>query len=399
MNESAVSCDVLVVGGGPGGSTCARDLVRAGLDVVVIDKARFPRDKVCAGWITPGVVDALGLDLADYAAGRTLQPFHGFRTSALGHAEICNSYGAPISHGIRRCEFDHYLLERCGARLLPGETVRRIERSAGQWIINNRIRARWLIGAGGHFCPVARWLNPERDEGPLVTAQEIEFPLTSGQQSRCGIEATMPALYFCPDRKGYGWAVRKGDYLNIGFGRLHPSAPPFPELLWSFQEFLRVHPLLPPDLPANWKGHAYRIHALPQRRCVGDSVLLVGDSAGLANPISGEGILTAIESGRLAARAVSRAAREGSEAPMLSYPAALEARYGRAVPSDTDPRFLSTHWVSWVGVQLLRSRWFSRHILLDRWFLHRHRRPLPEDVVGELPVKLGTEVDRPRTTG
>jgi len=64
------SCDVLVVGGGPAGSTCAGRLVRAGLDVVVIDKSSFPRDKVCAGWITPEVVRLLELDLPAYAKGR-----------------------------------------------------------------------------------------------------------------------------------------------------------------------------------------------------------------------------------------------------------------------------------------------------------------------------------------
>src|SRR5690606_26023348 len=55
-------CDVLVVGGGPGGSSCARALVRAGLDVVVLDRRRFPRDKVCAGWITPPVLATLEID-------------------------------------------------------------------------------------------------------------------------------------------------------------------------------------------------------------------------------------------------------------------------------------------------------------------------------------------------
>ena len=61
------TCDCLVVGGGPAGSSCARALVQAGLDVLVLDKSRFPRDKVCAGWITPAVVDEVELDLTDYA--------------------------------------------------------------------------------------------------------------------------------------------------------------------------------------------------------------------------------------------------------------------------------------------------------------------------------------------
>ena len=77
-------CDVLIVGGGPAGSSCAWMLHRAGLDVVVLDRAVFPRDKVCAGWITPPVVAALHLDLDDYRRGRTLQPITGFRTGVIG---------------------------------------------------------------------------------------------------------------------------------------------------------------------------------------------------------------------------------------------------------------------------------------------------------------------------
>ena len=72
-------CDVLIVGGGPAGSACARRLREAGLDVVVIDKAVFPRDKVCAGWITPQVVEDLQIDPDRYRQGRTFQPITGFR--------------------------------------------------------------------------------------------------------------------------------------------------------------------------------------------------------------------------------------------------------------------------------------------------------------------------------
>src|SRR5262245_34657379 len=77
-------CEILVIGGGPAGSACAWRLCNAGRDVVVLDAAAFPRDKVCAGWITPQVVQDLRLDVADYARGRTLQPITGFRTGLIG---------------------------------------------------------------------------------------------------------------------------------------------------------------------------------------------------------------------------------------------------------------------------------------------------------------------------
>src|SRR5438876_45771 len=118
------TCDVLIVGGGPAGSACAWALARAGLEVVVMDAAAFPRDKVCAGWITPQVIADLDLDLDDYRRGRTLQPITAFRTGLIGgHREVETSYARPVSYGIRRCEFDHYLLQRSPARLCLGAPV------------------------------------------------------------------------------------------------------------------------------------------------------------------------------------------------------------------------------------------------------------------------------------
>src|SRR5690606_38970203 len=172
-------CDVLVVGGGPGGSSCARALVRAGLDVVVLDRRTFPRDKVCAGWITPPVLAALDVDPAAYAeGGRVLQPVHGFAVSRLGDPAACVDYGRPVSYGIRRCELDHFLLARAGARLRLGEPLRALRRAAGRWIANDAVEAPILVGAGGHFCPVAQQLGcATGPPAPVVAAQEIEVRL------------------------------------------------------------------------------------------------------------------------------------------------------------------------------------------------------------------------------
>ena len=76
-------CDVLIVGGGPAGSACAWALRHAGLDVLILDAATFPRDKVCAGWITPQVVTELRIDVEEYRRGRTFQPIMGFRTGII----------------------------------------------------------------------------------------------------------------------------------------------------------------------------------------------------------------------------------------------------------------------------------------------------------------------------
>src|SRR5215472_632656 len=168
------SCEVLIVGGGPAGSSCARRLREVGVDTVVLDKSEFPRDKVCGGWITPAVVRELEIDLDEYGQGRVLQSITGFRTGRMGGPEIATDYGCAVSYGIRRVEFDDYLLRRCGARLILGTLLRSIERSGDSWIVNGAIRARLLIGAGGHFCPVARFLGATAREENAVAAQEIE---------------------------------------------------------------------------------------------------------------------------------------------------------------------------------------------------------------------------------
>src|SRR5690348_15306072 len=81
------SCDVLIVGAGPAGSSCAWGLRSSRLDVLVLDKASFPRDKICGGWVTPFVLQALEIDPVEYAQGRTLQPISAFRISSLGQEQ------------------------------------------------------------------------------------------------------------------------------------------------------------------------------------------------------------------------------------------------------------------------------------------------------------------------
>src|SRR5207302_5048581 len=89
-----------------------------------------------------------------------------------------------------------------------------------RWIVNDAIAAPVLVGAGGHFCPVARHLNPVIERSALVAAQEAEFPLDDREAESWKVRPDIPELYFFRDMKGYGWCFRKGRYLNVGLGRL-----------------------------------------------------------------------------------------------------------------------------------------------------------------------------------
>ncbi|HXZ11402.1 MAG TPA: NAD(P)/FAD-dependent oxidoreductase [Candidatus Sulfotelmatobacter sp.] len=365
------SCGVLIVGAGPAGTSCAWGLRQAGLDIVILDKNTFPRDKICGGWITPEVLDELQLDPREYARGRVFQPIVGFRTSRIGGPEICSDYGRPISYGIRRCEFDDYLLHRCRARTIQNTPLKSLERSGGYWIVNGGIQARIVVGAGGHFCPVARFLGADARKESAVAAQEVEFEMDASQRARCSIRADIPELYFCPDMRGYGWCFRKENFLNIGLGRLDPRG--LPGHVSKFLEFLRRSRKIGFDLPAHLPGHAYLLFSGAKRQIVCDGMLLVGDAAGLAYSQSGEGIRPAIESGLLAAEAIVAARGAYTRENFAVYRARLEARFGS---SGNDwaaamGRRLPPHLISVLGRILLASGWFARHVILDRWFLHR----------------------------
>jgi len=366
--------DVLIVGGGPAGSSCAWGLRTSGLDAVVLDRAEFPRDKICAGWVTPPVFAALGVDPADYGrGGRTIQPVHGFRVSRLGDRVVDVDYGEVVSYGIRRCELDGYLLERTGARLRLGEPLRTFRREGDGWVVNDALRAGALVGAGGHFCPVARELTgaAAAERRVLVRAQEVEFPMTPEQAAACPVRPELPELMFTRDLKGYGWVVRKGDWLNVGLGRQDPER--FPEAVRRFVDELVAAGRVPADMPRKLEGHAYLLHASAPRPLTADGALLLGDAAGLAYDPSGEGIRPAVESGLLAAEVLRASGGRADPAARRRYEEAVQARFGprRGRPRRGLTDLLPARWRGPISGRILAQPTFARRIVLDRWFLHR----------------------------
>ena len=103
-----------------------------------------------------------------------------------------------------------------------------------------------IVGAAGHFCPVARELNRAVSDTSTIVAQEIEFELDANQAASCPVRGVEPELYFWPDFAGYGWCVRKGAFLNVGAGRLAPLS--LPNAIHEFTALLeRRGDVLPED--------------------------------------------------------------------------------------------------------------------------------------------------------
>ncbi len=321
--------DVVIVGGGPAGSTCARILARGGARVAVVDRAAFPRVKLCGGWVSAPIWDVLGLAPREYPGG-----LWEWRTCHVSYRGEDRAIGC---HGwfIRRFELDDFLLRRSGAELHLGVTVKEIARDGdGLWSVAG-LRAPHLVGAGGTHCPVARLAAPPRPSGP-VGVQEHEFRADGAAiaRTRAGRDGE-PELLLHDDLRGYSWNVPKTDWLNVGAGTVNPN-----EVRAAWQT-ARAHFSAAGHLPAEaaadleaMKGHSYYLfhpaHLEGAARTDADgkgSLTLCGDSLGLAQPLTAEGILPAVISGRLAAEAILAGAPSRYPARLAAHP--VMADYAR----------------------------------------------------------------------
>ncbi|MCK5878629.1 MAG: NAD(P)/FAD-dependent oxidoreductase [Holophagae bacterium] len=310
-----ISADIIIIGGGPAGSTCAWKLRQAGRDVLILDKAEFPRLKLCAGWITPRTLKKLEITENEYP--------HGMEKFRALHFHV---YGIPIpvptrQFSIRRTEFDHWLLKRAGVPVQQHH-AQRIEAQNGKYVIDNAFSCNWLVGAGGTGCPVYRTffrgLRPREKEKQIVS-MELEFqskPLTE----KCHL------WFFQKGLPGYAWYVPKPDgWLNIGIGGNHQSmqkkGQDIREYWQHFTDFLMKKKLLNSLPPAPGADSYY----LRQNGPVQDSrAVIVGDAAGMATLDMGEGIGPAIESGLKAAEAILHNSPASFDSiPRFSFPAIL----------------------------------------------------------------------------
>ena len=290
--------DALIIGGGPAGSTCAWKLRQAGVDVIVLDRASFPRTKLCAGWITPEVVDDLEFDIDDYP--------HSFMSfdKLHFHFKHFNFSKKTTQHSIRRVEFDDFLLRRSGAPFHE-HRVKKIERQNGSYIVDDLYRCKYLIGAGGTRCPVYREffhdMNP-RAKLLQIATYEKEFPY-DWYDEECHL------WFFRNGLPGYAWYVPKANgHINVGLGgkaeKLKACGSRLKDYWKDLTKRLESEGLVH-DAEYEPTGYSYYLRGSVDV-VRNDNAFIVGDAVGLASIDMGEGIGPAVHSAILAADAIVR---------------------------------------------------------------------------------------------
>ena len=292
--------DVLIVGAGPAGCGAAFDLCRDGLSVLLVDKADFPRSKPCGGALTIKTLKALRYDVAPVVQRMCYCFQAGLR---LGRPAVFPSR-YPVAAMTDRTEFDSFCLRRCiaeGARFLTISKIRSLEPSRFGWELTTADRAfrgRFLIGADGANSRVRRLLGLPP---PAPRGFAIETCI-----SLSGAETFELHMDFGVVDRGYGWIFPKREHVNVGLFTLRPCLPDAARQLAAYCEArLGCRPNAPFQMAMVPYGGRYGPPA------GGPQALLVGDAAGLVDPLLGEGIYNAIRSGQIAAAAIRDVIRHG----------------------------------------------------------------------------------------
>ena len=338
--------DVVVVGAGPGGSAAAHYLARRGVDVLLVDKAEFPREKTCGDGLTPraaavlhdmGVLDAL-LRVGRPISGAEIVSPDGYSTGA----PVPSQRGVPASMlVVPRITLDNVLRKRAiqsGAQFEGGVLVSGVEAAAGGVVIKAEqagrplvIKARMAMLATGASIGLLKRLGLLAKAPAVMLAARAYFDGIRGLTDRIQIRFDGVPL------PGYGWIFPVSpSSANVGAGFFPPRwsrrAPASPRAVLDM--FLRgrfVSAALDGARQAGpAKSYPLRVD-FPDAPTFGGGMLLVGEAAGLVNPLTGEGIDYALESAQIAAEHAARGLAEGtlSLKRCEEYDRHLRARFGR----------------------------------------------------------------------
>jgi geranylgeranyl reductase family protein len=347
-----IETDVLVVGGGPGGVAAAVELARAGRDVVLVDKARFPRDKCCGDGLTTGalrLLDHLGLRPASVPSWHVVDA--AWVRSPSGR-EVC----FPMPEGLGqfaavapRVELDAALVDvarAAGVKVHDGHAFNALTSSSNDRIVAEveavgPVAARYLVAADGMWSPVRKAVGASEPGylGEWHAFRQYVDGVTGSAADRLWV-------WFEPDLlPGYAWSFPlPGGRVNVGFGLRRDGERRIPEMKALWPELLarpHVAAALGPDATAVAPHKAWPIPARIDRAVLARGrTLFVGDAAGACDPLTGEGIGQALLTGTLAARAVLEA---GALAPDHAA-----SRYRQLVAREWRPDHHMAAALSWL---------------------------------------------------
>jgi len=284
--------DVIVVGAGPAGSTTAYRLARAGARVCLLDRARFPRDKPCGGGLTLRAVRELPFSVEPVVEDRVDTLELGLRYGRRWSRRAPE----PLVLMTQRRRLDAFLAEQAaaaGAEFRGGAKVTRVDPSGSVTIEGERLEADVVVGADGANGITARSLGPPAREHGVALEGNVGYAHVSRERfaGRAVVElGAVPG--------GYAWVFPKGDHVNVGVGGWQSEGPRLRERLRELCSAFEIDEAKVRDL----RGHRLPMRGAAQRAVEG-RLLLVGDAAGLVDPLSGDGMYEAFVSGRLAAEA------------------------------------------------------------------------------------------------
>ncbi len=290
--------DVIIVGGGPAGSAASFTLANSGISVCVVDRYTFPRDKLCGGLLT-----LRSKKIFDEIFGISWDPVIDMVSRGVRFYYKSNLLNSVEDYKdlyfTTRYNFDNYLLrqsEKAGTNLFLGNAVKSINIKDNSIALGNGtlLTYDYLIGADGVNSIVARTLfGKSFDKSTIAYALEIEIPINDKYK-----RIDDPEIYFGVVRWGYGWVFPKKDTLTTGIGGLHEKNE---DIKKEFLDFLKMRFGEVPEVKI--KGN-YLPFGNYREQPGGNNILLCGDAAGLVDPITGEGIAFAMQSGHFAALSI-----------------------------------------------------------------------------------------------